>query len=67
MALMFDRHLVGTDMRSFDDRHLLTDETDLTSFDKHVAVKLVSKYSKSITVHKNDTCPTVVKQCDSFV
>ena len=38
MALMFDRHLVGTDMRSFDDRHLLTDETDLTSFDKHFAV-----------------------------
>ena len=39
MALLFDRHLVGTDRRSFDDRHLLlTDETDLTSFDRHFAV-----------------------------
>ena len=35
MALLFDRHLVGTDRRSFDDRHLLT---DVTSFDKHFAI-----------------------------
>jgi len=38
MALLFDRHLVGADRRSFDDRHLLTDETYVTSLDRHFAV-----------------------------